>query len=622
MARPCGCAPGCGCAAEAEPPLHLEGNGSTLDPWKFSIEYDGREGCEGLAACVGENLGPGLIYDEGSGRIQAKLEPGGGMRFGPGEGLATDEGPPPPDPCARTVDTLPEAPNVVGADRCAGLLFPWNSPYGVDYCVANQVDIIGAYISATADGVGWVAESEAGTVLNTRSSIYLSESARRLQSDTITSTRNYAGDVDDPYPYPEGSRGDRRGGWYGWLARTYDNWLLPELLSRIGGRAVAMLHCHVSGDTAATEQANVQAAIRGALLSCRQGSVIIATREIENATTALNAGVTAALASPPPDTWGETALPWLVEEVTGAGIQWVLLYRDYDNSVFTAYAEAGLDVLMWGATRHSDRQRVADLGARGGYGMDPAYYRGPDTYDYRGTDDPWTHRRMGLGQLTYATDRRSVLGPDVRGYTQGQPESGPQHEDDQGLVIPPDFGRGVGRPAILAGWLCPLPDPERYRISLQMKCMTLGGTPRNRMGLLFGAETDTDPYGWPQDDPDRNPAGMPEGQKLMYRASISTNGTLTLGKWASAEESLTVLDQVETPALVEEVWNRYELVVTSERITFTRFTAAGDEYSVTTDDTQYRGGYAWVEKEESYGDNEPAPFRGKVKNLQLLPVEE
>ena len=67
-------------------------------------------------------------------------------------------------------------------------------------------------------------------------------------------------------------------------------------------------------------------------------------------------------------------MPYPVDEVTGAGVEWLLLSSYFADEVFTAYRDAGVNVLMWGASRHADRQRVADLGIRGGYSLDPVYY--------------------------------------------------------------------------------------------------------------------------------------------------------------------------------------------------------------------------------------------------------
>ncbi|WP_432051838.1 hypothetical protein [Streptomyces xiamenensis] len=599
----------------------VSGNGSPLNPYVVGIQHGGEEGCDAITACVGDNLGPGLGYDAGTGRIQARLEPGGGMTFGPSGGLATTGGGGGGgDSCNRSIGQLPPAPDVVGADRLAGLVNPFNSPFGVDYCITHQVDIVGALLCATADGTAWVADTEAGDVSDARTSLYVSQHASILASDTIASATSYAGDPDDPYMAEGMSRGDRRGGWYGWLAPNYQHMMVTDLLERIGGRAVAMLHCHavtaanVPDETAA---ATVQAAIRAVLQHCAQDWAIIATRRLVDVSTVQNSGLVAALASPQPAQWGETTLPWPVADVTAAGVQWMLLDRYYADEVFEAYRDAGVQVLMWGATRHVHRQRVADLGIRGGYGGDPVYYRGPDVHDYRMTWDPWTHRRFGVGQLTHATDRRSVIGPQVRGYTQGVPPTSPQPENVQGLVLPPNFGRQHGSPAALAGWYCPVWDPQEYRIEVEAKFLEINRVRRNKLSILFGAVTDEEPYQWPADDPAVNPEGFSAVSLNCYRAWQRATGDIGIGIWVDGEFS--TLAEIATPEPAVGAWSSYELLVTPSSIRWRRTAANGQTYTVTAADTTHRGGYFWIEKEESLPGSAAVPFRGKFRNLHYRP---
>lgn len=619
MAR-CGCATACGCRVEGSGPIVVSGNGSPLNPYVVGIQHGGEEGCDAITACVADNLGPGLGYDAGTGRIQARLEPGGGMTFGPSGGLATTGGGGGGgDSCNRSIGQLPPAPDVVGADRLAGLVHPFNSPYGIDYCIGQQVDIIGALLCVTGDHTAWVADSETGRVSDERSSMYVSQHATGLESDVIRSARSYAGDEDDPYPAEGMSRGDRRGGWYGWLAPNYQHMMVTDLLERVRGRAVVMLHCHATTDAldpVATATATVQAAIRAVLQHCAQDWAIIATRRVADVSTIQNSGLVAALASPQPTRWAETTLPWPVADVTAAGVQWMLLDRYYADEVFTAYRDAGVQVLMWGATRHHDRQRVADLGIRGGYGGDPVYYRGPAVHEYRDVWDPWTHRRMGVGQLTHATDRRLVTGPQVRGYAQGVPATTPQPENVQGLVLPPDFGRQYGSPAVLAGWYCPIRNSQNYSIQVESKFMTVNRVRRNKLSILFGALTDEDPFQWPADDATVNPEGFPAPALNCYRAWQRATGDIGIGIWVDGEFS--TLAEIATPEPAVNAWSSYELVVTPTSISWTRTASSGQSYTVTAGDATHRGPYFWVEKEESLPGSAAVPFRGKFRNLHYL----
>src|SRR5690606_12037689 len=137
-----------------------------------------------------------------------------------------------------------------------------------------------------------------------------------------------------------------------------------------------------------------------------------------------------------------------------------------------------------------------------------------------------------------------------------------------------------------------------------------------KMGLLFGAETDADPYDWPQDDPEANPDGMPPGPAAMYRVWQRINGQIGIGIWDTAEtSSWRNLATLNTPAVAADWWHSYELVVSPEGITFTRRMSDGTEHTVISDDVTFRGPYFFIEKEESITGSPPAPFRAKWRNV-------
>ena len=132
MAR-CGCGGTCSCVVEGEAPIQVSGNGSPQNPYVVSFGEPG-EGCSAVAECVGQAAGPGLVYDEGSGLLQVKIsgDDGNATRFGSDGGIYTPgEDAPVPTACYRSVDGLPAAPSVVGADALAGLHNPYNSPYEI-----------------------------------------------------------------------------------------------------------------------------------------------------------------------------------------------------------------------------------------------------------------------------------------------------------------------------------------------------------------------------------------------------------------------------------------------------------------------------------------------------------
>lgn len=625
MAGRCGCGGACSCVVEGIPPVRVTGNGSVQRSYKVGLEGpNGESGCNAVAACVGQNLGPGLRYDKASGKLAVKLsrDDGNTITFGTDQGIKDlGGGTPSPATCTRGLSALPPAPEVVGASDLAGLHNPYSSPAGVEYCLAAGVDIIGFHVATSSDDVGVVADFWDHIITSGRTSLYVSQDIRQINSSTVKTVWNYAGDVDDPVAYQPSSNTDRahKGGWYGWLAPRYYQPLAGEFLDRIGGRAVALMDVSVDPKNATYSEATALiGAIRAALGACAQDWAMIGVRELANAETVIGAGFTPVMMPLKPSKWGETALPYPVADLTAAGVEWIVLHSLFADSVFTAYKDAGFQVLLRGGSRHHERTRAASLGIRGAYQLDPVYYRGgvagASSYGYRTEYDPWEHRRPGTGQLTFMTDQQAI--GSSTGHVRGRAEAA-----EQGLILPENFGNGVGRAAVLVGWECPMQSATDYSVTWDMKWLTLAkdSAARAKMGMLFGAATDDEPYAWPV-DPALNPLGFPEGQKTMYRVWQRQNGEIGIGKWDSPTASLTTLASKATPAIATGVWNSYELVVTPVQITFSRVMSDGTRHTITAADSQYRGGYFWVEKEESFTGSPANPFEGKFRNLTYRAV--
>lgn len=624
MAAPCGCGNN-GVLIEGENPICVERTGAR--PITYLVKFC-EDFCQTVLDCVRARLGLGLVYDEATGEIQAQLsnDAGNTLHFGADGGLKNLSGVEPvPGICGQTIADLPPAPQTVAGAALAGLINPYSSPEGVQYCLANNVDIISFQVACSSDDVGVVADYWSCRITTGRSSIYISQDIRQLSSHTCQSVFNYAGDVDNPQFFNPGDgadidRGDRRGGWYGWLARNYSQPLAIEFLSAIDSKAIALMTCHMDPDLPAgsvgSEESNVRAALRAGMEYCAQNWTMIGVRELPNATTVVNAGFTPVMMPLDPQLWATPDLPYPVAELTAAGVQWIILSHMYTDAVFQAYQAAGINVLMKGTSRHVDRARITALGIRGGYMLDPVYYRGSpwgEGYGYRSEYDPWEHRRMGTGQLTARTDQYEVIGENgvQDGWVRGRTTAAAQ-----GLILPAGFGSGYVRPSVLCGWECPITDPTDYTITWDMQWNTLAGASATtaKMGLLFGAETDASPYAWPA-NAEVNPRGFPEGQQTLYRVTQRQNGQILIGKWASQTAGFTELAAATSPAIAADVWNTYTLRVQGDQITFTRTMAGGQEVSVTASDTQYRGPYFWVEKEERTQGQTDNGFEGAFRNV-------
>lgn len=610
MAAPCGCG-GSAVTVEGIAPIVVTRSGVRPVVYTVSLAEDW-----GSTLC----FGPGLVWDAGTDCLQVELstDAGNAATFGTDGGIMVPGGPGPvPGICGQTIADLPAAPNVVGAKSLAGLHNPYSSPYGVDYCLANGLDVIHFQVATDADDVGVVSDYWDGRVTDGRTSIYISQEIRQLSTSNVQSVYNYAGDVDDPVSYNQGDgegavRTDRRGGWWGWLTQRYYQPLAQDFLRKIDAKSIALLGCTPQPGTPYLESTHLRGAIRAVLAECAQQWAMLGVSTIENATTVINAGMTPILGKEwpvVPETWGVTELPFPVADVTGAGIGWMALSDHYANSVFTAYQAAGINVLMIGNSRQSQATRVADLGIRGGLMLDPVYYKQfRDGYGYRSASDPWEHRRPSVGQLTFRTDQQAVIS--AGGFVRGRPEA-----IEQGLILPAGFGDGMGRPSVLV-WESPITDPTDYTITWDMKWNTLAATSATnaKMGLLVGAATDEDTYDWP-DDPTINPRGYPEGQKTLYRIFQRQNGQIGIAKWASQTGPIEYLALATSPAIAADVYNSYTLRVTPTALTFTRRVTSGAEYSVVANDAQHRGPYFFIEKEETFNGTAANPFEGKFRSV-------
>ncbi|MER6610239.1 hypothetical protein ABT282_31095 [Streptomyces sp. NPDC000927] len=568
---------------------------------------------------LAEKLGPGLMIDKGTGRLQVKLsqDSGNTVHFGSDEGVKDLNGTPPQ--VRQTIADLPKDPgSIIGAETMAALHFPYSSPHGLKYCLAEGFDMVHFHVGTSSDDVGIVTDYNDQMITNGRTSVYVSRNTRQMSASLISRVWNYAGDEDDPVGYQRADpddiakRGDRRGGWYGWLAQKYHQPLLSDVMQTIDGRTVAILDVTTGAGAQYLERVHVIGALRGVLEHGAQEWAMIGVKELPTAATVIGHGITPILMHPTAGAWGETKTLWTPDEVKAAGVEWVMLPHGFADNTFKAFVAAGINVLMRSDSRHSTRQRAVNLGIRGALCADPNYYRGGTpagyTYGYRSESDPWENRTPATGQLTHKTDTYGVSSG--AGLVRGRTTT-----SGQGLVIPKSFGSGVSRPAILAGWVCPITNPEAYSIAWDARWNSMAANASlAKLGILFGAATDQDPYFWPKDDK-LNPQKRPAGPRPMYRAFQRQNGEIGIGVWPASGGEYVVLAKKATPAMTQGTWSGYRLTVAGAKITLTRTMADGTKHSVATDDTSYRGAYFHVEKEETVSGSAANPFEAQVRNV-------
>jgi hypothetical protein len=624
MAR-CGCTGGCACQVTGAGPITVTGNGSPGAPFVITMFENGFTGCQAITACVGQYLGPGLAYDPGTGRIQALVSRDGanGISFGTDGGLYGGAGGGGGATCQKSVAGLPAAPGVAGAESLAGLIGPYNTRAQIEYVVANDVDIAHFTVAATSDGAAWVSDSYTGEISPDRTNLYCGGGlggcapvyARYTPSHTVRTVYNYAGSLDDPYPGAAVASRVNSGGWYGFMAANEYLLLASDALRLLDGKAVALLDCQTVGAVTNRETDNVAAALRAVRQYCAQTWSMVGVGVLSNIATVSLAGATPVFMMSQVSTWGTTTTPVTAAQIVSAGGSWVVIHEFYADSVFTAFKNAGLNVLMQGASRQADKTRVTTLGIRGFLGKDPVYTRGPGTYDYRRTRDPWDQRRMGNGQLSHMTDQGVSTGTGARGYFQHS--ASPSPVSPRGLVIPPGFGNGGGVPTILCGWECALINPTSYTIALDMMMDTLPTGTSGKMGLIFGMTDDGNTFQY--NGSDGNPKNMPVNVQNYYRVYQRVNGEIGIQLWNAGVFS--TLATLAGPAMAAQVYNFYLLTVTSTTVTWRRSLIDGTQYTVNATNSALRGPYFAIEKEELNPGNSAFQFRGIYDNIVVTGQE-
>lgn len=621
MAR-CGCATGAQILLQGSDPVVVTGDGSTGSPFVVALSHDGFQGCGAVAACVGEHLGPGLLYNPATNTIQARIstDASNSITFGSDDGLFSTGGGVAPEACAqKTVDSLvalPPGTLAVGAYRMAGLVQGWPSLEAVDYLLDQNVDLIHLFVAASADGAACGTVAGDAVTIPEIATVHQTTYVRDVTSDQWRDLISMAGDPDGINPkahwYQNASPTEGYGGgWWGWKTPVFHQVTLNDILRRVGGRAVVIADCQSQGSNS-IEVDNIQAALAAIQNNCAQDWCMIGLNDTANGPTVVAAGVTPIALSNGTYDYGSTTLPWDVATLQANTIEWIGVQQHVDDTVFTTYETNNIHTLMMWGDRHVTRTRAETLGVRGYLSHDPVYMRGPVAREYRTTLDPFRNRVMGVGVLSHITSQgrnfsyvvdTAVTPHRVRGYSE---------LSDGGLWIEPGWGGAYGRPSVLQGWACPLPNADTYTIDFEMRFPTqveFGSTGKG--GLLFGAPTDEYTYDYEPGDATNNPWEFPEGVRQYYRVWQRVNGNLGIGVFKpgtgtfyylnGATESTDITGmEVTSPVPATAVWNSYRLQVTPTSILWRRTLTGGTQYTITADNTDWRGPYWYVEKEESF----------------------
>lgn len=653
----CGCASGQQVLIQGEDPIVVTGDGSPGSPFVVSFAHGGRQGCEGVVACVGEHLGSGLGYNASTNTIGARLssDAGNATTFGSDGGLMTVSGSTPiPEICAqKTVDSLlarDPCDLLVGAFRQAGLVQPFDAPYATEYCLANSFDLIHVKVAASSDGVGFLHYGGINTLFKSHTNVGLfNVPTNDLSSATVSNIMEWAGDPNDSGISTCVTTGCReQGGWWGFHAPPYTKVRLVDMLRMVGGRAVVVAEATAN---TAQEPANIAATVRAVQQACAQSWVLVAVRSVALADQVLAAGLRPIMIRTGHTAYQDPTLPWPIADLTrpGGQVEWVILQRNHADSVYAAYRDAGVHVLAQYVERHVERKRfecgadpVAQPAlARGILSMDPVYTFGPERFDYRTTVDPMQGKGISPGILSHQTSR-GILGTLGSGQNYGgggaawgRAGRGWVPEGDNALRIDPEFGLApngddADTPGVLMGWSCPLPNPLEYTIEWQMQAIYSSNIPSRRralMSLLIAGPDDRDVYQWPEG----SPGGYPAQTRQIYRMYVRLDGSLGIGLWEPGTGDFFYLNgdnrtttaseaEVSSPALVSEQYSTYRVTVTPTSVQLRR-TLGGNQWTITANDTSWRGPYFYFEKRDalqSTGTPDPLQrFAGQVRSFTV-----
>jgi hypothetical protein len=498
MASNCGCATGRGIVMDGVDPVLVTGLGVPGSPFIVSLRHGDKTGCSALVACLADIMGDGLTYNAASDSIRVVLsgDDRNTLKFGSDGGLKVYKYLPKAGACQEQERLIPSTcPTdlLVGAHKMAALAGPFSAGYQVDYCLANEIDILHCHTFASVDGVACVTDHWDGAFPPSRYLVNRSASVGTVTADQYKRTVAVAGAWTDPEMRLDATSdtSDRDGGWWGWRVSDFNALTLADVLQRARGKMMVLADCQHSN--AEQEAKNVQAVLRTSAQLCWQDIMFVGVRNISNARTVLESGGEPIMIHDTEIAHSTTTAQWSAADVAAAGVRWAALTKQYADGVFNEYTSAGIKVLMLKADRHHERQRCTTLGLCGYLSSDPVYTRGPVPYDYRMDKDPTRLGNVGPGMLSWQTSRGSFAGlvnKDARGYSKNGELGG-------GLWTFSGWGDGRGRPTVLVGWACPLPHPTAYTIEFQVRYDSATDGQAAKIGFLLGVANDVDPYNWP-----------------------------------------------------------------------------------------------------------------------------
>lgn len=559
--------------------------------------------CDAIMSCIADNLGRGLEFNEVTRQIELRLstDPDNVAAIGTDEGFFSPTVTGPGDMVwPQTVATLPaQAMSATGGGIGVG---PSTSPYLVEYCIANGIDMYATTVLIGSDGVPLETVSGAGAPVTTYTDNPGALTWGQSSSLTMASINYDAGTRVNPTGRNSNAPASLLtpdGGWAGFYENQYTGRTVAELLRLVRGRMVVDLRVNRTSMTPEEIEATIVATVQAVVDAGAQDWCIVNVP-----------GYLADNSPSPITTWvplvtaqGITAAVNLVTEATATSVQptativasgatWVSAIRDdgMDDTVtdarISALVAAGLQVMARTTSRqYWTTYNFTTLGVRLVEGPDPVYARGvrgqAGDLNYRQTMISGLQTRTAVsGALTPVTDNeRSIWNG---GFAQ-IPRSG--------RYFPAQYGWSGTTSRFannqLLGTICPIPDTVNFSIRLRLwrearptfsSARWAGifwGNPGDRdISQLLGVSVNPNRDGYNCIVHEAT-AGV---RAAIYRHDNGTSTTLVSTTTGQGWEHDVVMDLIVT--------------VTGSAIQF-QVTSPNQNVTLNTTDSTYRGPYAF-----------------------------
>jgi hypothetical protein len=576
--------------------------------------------CDAIVLCVAANLGPGLRYDSVNGVLAVRIsgDADNAASFGSDGGVYVPGTGASPDPASgrRTIAGLPA--RAAGASSTGGgSMTPFGSPDGLEYGIANRLDILNISTFALADGVAVARWEGPDSALSNRTDNPSGIANKLISSVTLPSLLVDAGARTTPTGRNSGAPASLLspdGGWFGFYARNYTPVTLADALHQIAARSVAYLAIYagvtqtelegfISGAMNAVIQASAQdwtlVGVPG-YMDDGSGDLIVSPFATWVADVA-GAGMTPVVDLFDDASGGNVITP---AEVVATGAQWVRFAATEVNggtsfARIQTFIDAGLQVYV--QVRSSRQFEVAQayaIGCRAVSSDNPVYSRGArgeaGDLDYRKTTviPGLITRTMVEGGLTRQTNTGSAAS-----------DIGWARQSADGRYFSAQFGwvggLGAHLHSQLLGEICPYEVTSNYRLAFRCRVdptqatAPAGAAPK--LGIFFNAPTDRDITYY---EPNAAPTYI-NGYWATIRVGTNNPGLVVLGKFNDGNFTVLNDTSIDFPSITIGNWIYFWVTTTSSSITL-EVGHTGPVQSLTVADSDHRGPYAFYGWEDDY----------------------